>query len=232
MKNVILNSIVVVAAAINFFGQHKYEKDVIETSSGRLTMYFIGHSSIMFDYNGKVIYVDPAEKYGTYSMLPKADILLLTHKSAKSDTSVIHALTKRTTQLIITQSLFDELKEGIVMRSGEKNKIAGVEIEAVPTYNTSPSENRKETENGFVINFGNKRVYIAGSLKSTIEASSLKEIDIAFLPVNQPEQIAETVSEFNPRIVYPYHCSDSVGNKLERLLAGNKYTEVRLRSMN
>jgi L-ascorbate metabolism protein UlaG (beta-lactamase superfamily) len=238
MKNMILNSIVVAAAAINFFGQHKYEKDMIDTSSGKLSMEFIGHSSLMFDLNGKVIHVDPVANFGDYGKLPKADIILITHHHPDHmDTSLINRLTKKNTQIILNQTVFDILKKGIVMKNGDKQNVEGIEIEAVPAYNTTVGREQfhpKGRDNGYVLTFGNKRIYIAGDTEDIPEMASLKNIDIAFLPMNQPytmtpEQVANAVKKFNPKILYPYHYGDTDVSKLQKLLASNKNIEIRVR---
>jgi L-ascorbate metabolism protein UlaG (beta-lactamase superfamily) len=45
-----------------------------------LKIYFLGHATLMMDYNGIIIYIDPVAIYGDYDRLPKADIILVTHQ--------------------------------------------------------------------------------------------------------------------------------------------------------
>jgi L-ascorbate metabolism protein UlaG (beta-lactamase superfamily) len=90
--------------------------------------------------------------------------------------------------------------------------------------------------NGYVIAFGDQRVYVAGDTENTPEMKALKGIDIAFLPMNlpytmTPEMVADAARAFRPRILYPYHYGDTNPNLLVRLLDGEKGIEVRVRSM-
>src|SRR5665647_3364477 len=56
------------------------EKDVINTSEGPAEITFIGHGSLMIVFQGKVVQVDPFSAQTDYSVLPKADIILITHE--------------------------------------------------------------------------------------------------------------------------------------------------------
>jgi len=88
-------------------------------------------------------------------------------------------------------------------------------VEAVAAYNTSEGHTKfhpKEREDcGYVITLNSgTRIYIAGDTEPTPEMMALKDIDIAFLPVNQPytmtvEQAVEAVKAIRPKIFYPYH---------------------------
>lgn len=240
MKSIVLNFVVMVAALINSCGHKQFEKDVYETSSGKLTLYFIGHASLMFEINEKYIYFDPVSRYADYSKLHKADIILITHQhSDHLDTGAINILTKTNTQIIVTKSVYEVINKGIVMNNGDKKVIDGIEIEAVPAYNITKGREEyhpKGRDNGYVILLGNKKIYIAGDTENIPEMSQLKNIDIAFLPMNQPytmlpEQVAKAVKEINPKILYPYHFGDTDVSKLLKLLSSNKNTEVRVRSL-
>jgi hypothetical protein len=57
--------------------QASFQRDILKTSQGDVEITFIGHGSLMFTFNGKVIHVDPFSKLAEYSKLPKADMLLL-----------------------------------------------------------------------------------------------------------------------------------------------------------
>ena len=62
--------------------------------------------------------------------------------------------------------------------------------------------------------------------------AALTGIDVAFLPMNQPytmtpEQAADAVKAFKPKIVYPYHSKGTDTQKFADLV-GNT-AEVRLR---
>ncbi len=240
MKNLILNIIAMAAIFLNMNGQSQFEKDEFQTPSGKLTIYFIGHASLMFEINNKIIYADPVSKYADFSKFPKADIILITHHHGDHlDIAAINDLTKNETQIILTGASYETLKKGIIMKNGHVKNIDGFEIEAVPAYNVTEGRNiyhPKGRDNGYVITLDDKRIYIAGDTENIPEMSSLKNIDIAFLPMNQPytmlpEQVAEAANRFNPKILYPYHTGDTDVSKLKPLLAYNKNIEVRIKPM-
>jgi Predicted Zn-dependent hydrolases of the beta-lactamase fold len=62
---------------------------------------------------------------------------------------------------------------------------------------------------------------------------ALKNIDIAFVPMNlpytmTPEEAAEAVRGFSPKVVYPYHYGKSDVKAFQKALADTKI-DVRLR---
>lgn len=97
---------------------------------------------------------------------------------------------------------------------------------AVPAYNTTPDRLKyhpKGVGNGYVISFGDKKIYIAGDTEDIPEMRALTGIEVAFLPMNLPytmteEQAASAVEAFRPRIVYPYHYKGSDPKKFAALV--------------
>ena len=229
-----------VATAFQPGAESKIQKDVFKTSSGDLEIYFIGHGSLMFRFNDKAIYVDPWSRLADYSILPKADLILITHHHPDHlDSAAIAVVSKDSTQIILTASAFDILKKGTVMKNGDALSVCGIGIKAVPAYNITAGRDRfhpKGRDNGYVVTIGKKEIYIAGDTENIPEMAALKNIDIAFLPMNQPytmlpAQVAEAVNKIRPRILYPYHFDDTDTAELTKLLSKNKHIEVRLRSM-
>jgi L-ascorbate metabolism protein UlaG (beta-lactamase superfamily) len=117
-----------------------------------------------------------------------------------------------------------------------------LKIEAVPAYNIVHERSSglpfhpKGNGNGYVITFGDKRVYVAGDTENTPEMKKLKDIDIAFLPMNlpytmTPEMVADAAKAFRPKILYPYHFGNTDTSELVRLLEGEEGIEVRIRDM-
>jgi L-ascorbate metabolism protein UlaG (beta-lactamase superfamily) len=125
------------------------------------------------------------------------------------------------------------------MKNGDKKTVDGMEIEAVPAYNTTKGREMyhpKGRDNGYIVTFGNKRVYIAGDTEDIPEMATFKNIDIAFLPMNQPytmtpEQVVHAVQMIHPKILYPYHTGDTDVSKLKALLANDKNVDLRIRKM-
>lgn len=223
----------------------KYPSDTIETrDGGKLKISFFAHSSLLFEYGGKRIYTDPVAGNADYASLPDADVILVTHEHYDHlDIPVIEQLSTPTTLVISNKSSIDQIGSGEALAHGEKKSLPFVTIEAVPAYNTTPDRQgfhpREREDNGYILTFGGTRVYVAGDSEDTPEMLAVKEIDIAFLPVNQPytmteEQAARAVRAIRPTIFYPYHYGQvehktDLG-KLSGLLKGEE-VEIRIRPL-
>jgi L-ascorbate metabolism protein UlaG (beta-lactamase superfamily) len=218
--------------------------DTIKTSQGDLEITFIGHGTIMFSFDGKVIHVDPWTMTSfDYNNTSKADIILVTHEHGDHlDKKAIDALKKDDTRIVATELCVKQLGEGAVMKNGDEKTIFGIRIEAVPAYNIVHMRNEnspfhpKGIGNGYVITFGDKKVYVAGDTENTPEMKALKGIDIAFLPMNipytmTPEMVADAAKAFRPAVLYPYHYGNTDTSKLVTLLKDEEDIEVRIRKM-
>jgi L-ascorbate metabolism protein UlaG (beta-lactamase superfamily) len=219
------------------------EKDVINTSEGPAEITFIGHGSLMIVFQGKVVQVDPFSAQTDYSVLPKADIILITHEHGDHfDLKAIQAIRKDNTRIYYTEKCAASLAGGKVMHNGDSQLYGPFKIEAVPAYNlmNGPQAGMvyhpKGDGNGYILTLGDKRIYIAGDTENTPEMKALKNIDIAFLPMNlpytmTPEMVADAVKAFKPKILYPYHYGETDVRKLLDLLKDQKGTEIRIRKM-
>ena len=223
--------------------KQKYEKDIFHTSKGELKISFIGHGTLMLEFAGKVIHVDPVSGEADYTKLPKADLILVTHEHGDHlDLETINILTTEKTKIVLTQPCVKRGGKGLVMENGDVRNILGFIIEAVPAYNILHKRNNgipfhpKGDGNGYVITVGEKMVYIAGDTENIPEMKNLKNIDIACLPMNlpytmTPEMVAAAAKMFYPKILYPYHFGGTDTNKLVELLKEEKNIEVRIREM-
>jgi L-ascorbate metabolism protein UlaG (beta-lactamase superfamily) len=220
-----------------------FETDDIKTSLGDVKITFIGHGTLMFTVDGKVIHVDPVTKEADYLKLPKADLVLITHEHFDHlDPAAVSRIRTDKTQVVLTEECAKKIKNGLVMHNGDEKTIMGVKIEAVPAYNivhkrdTGQPFHPKGVGNGYVITFGDKRIYVAGDTENTPEMKSLTNIDVAFLPMNlpytmTPEMVADAAKAFKPKILYPYHTGDTNVAKLVDLMKDTRGTEVRVRNM-
>ena len=224
----------------SLFALDEFETDIFKVDDGFLKIYFIGHGTLMFDYNGRIIHIDPVGREADYSQMPKADLILITHEHPDHlDADALGMIKKAGTDIILNESSAGKIKEGIVMKNGEQRTVRGLKIEAVPAYNTTEGRDRfhpKGRDNGYVVTFDDKRVYIAGDTENHPEMKRLKDIDIAFLPMNQPytmlpEQVAEAAKAFRPKVLYPYHYGDTDVSELVALLKDVKNMEVRIRKL-
>lgn len=217
--------------------------EVIPTSAGPLEIRLLGHATLMLRFQGRVIHVDPWSQVADYSRLPKADLVLITHHHGDHlDASAVSLLRKPGTFVYCTRTAAARLPGSTILGSGQAVLRYGIRIQAVPAYNLTgmrapgkPYHPRGEG-NGYLLTLGGKRVYIAGDTENTPEMKALRDIDIAFLPVNQPftmtaAMVLDAVRAFRPKILYPYHFHHGTTDvaTLTRLLAGNGHTELRLR---
>jgi L-ascorbate metabolism protein UlaG (beta-lactamase superfamily) len=224
-------------------GQDRFQEDVIPTSAGNLTISFIGHGTLMFSFGEKVIHVDPVGGEADYTSLPDADLILITHEHGDHlDAVAVAEIRKDETEVVVSGSCEGSLEGAHVMRNGETQSVAGFEVEAVPAYNIVNMRSEgmpyhpKGDGNGYIISFGDLRVYVAGDTENTPEMKALEDIDVAFLPMNlpytmTPAMVADAARAFRPRILYPYHYGQTDTSELVRLLAGEEGIEVRIREM-
>jgi len=221
----------------------KFEEDIFSTSEGDLKITFIGHATLMFDFNGKIIHIDPVSREADYTRMPKADLILVTHEHGDHfDSGAKEAIRKDNTELVFTEACSERMAGGIVMRNGDVETVQGLKIEAMPAYNIVHKRSSGEPfhpkgrGNGYVLSFGDKKVYVAGDTENIPEMKELKEIDIAFLPMNlpytmTPEMAADAAKAFCPKILYPYHYGETDTSLIVDLLKDSKNIEVRIRNM-
>src|ERR1035441_146098 len=86
--------------------------------------------------------------------------------------------------------------------------------------------------NGYVLTHGGKRFYFSGDTEGIPEMRALKNIDVAFVCMNlpytmPPEEAADAVKAFHPKIVIPYHYRGSDLAVFQKGLEGTGI-EVRL----
>ncbi len=224
--------------------------DRIATDNGALLIHPVSHATLVMQWNGKTVYVDPVGGVKPFADLPKPDLVLVTHMHGDHfDPATLEALVpaERRTIVVVPKTVAEKIPESLrakttvrILTNGEKTEVEGIAVEAVPAYNTSPGKEKfrpKGRDNGYVVTMGGKRVYVAGDTEDTPEMRAIKDVDVAFLPMNLPytmsvEKAAEAIRQFRPRIVYPYHFRSGDGTKadLEQLrnLVGDD-VEIRVR---
>jgi L-ascorbate metabolism protein UlaG (beta-lactamase superfamily)/rhodanese-related sulfurtransferase len=196
------------------------ETDIFTTKSGKLVAFHtLLHSSIRIEYDGREIEIDPCSNLRghtvDYTAIPKADIILVTHEHFDHyDTVALRQLTSEKTQLVMNKRCVEIYGDGSAMANGDKLQLADdITLEAVPAYNTTGGHlqfHPKGRDNGFVLDIDGLRIYIAGDTEDNPEMAALKDIDVAFLPVNQPytmtpEQCIAAAKVIAPKVLIPYH---------------------------
>ncbi len=197
-----------------------YEVDVFQTPNGKtVKLYALVHASIRIVYDGKEIEVDPVRKLGNrtidYTKMPKADYLFVTHEHGDHfDKEALQLLSADKTLLITNERCAGMLGHGEVMSNGDSRQLPdGISVDAVPAYNTTEGHlqfHPKGRDNGYVLNLDGLRIYIAGDTEDIPEMEGIKDIDIAFLPCNQPytmttEQLVKAAKIVKPKVLFPYH---------------------------
>ena len=201
------------------------------------------HASVLVEWANNVIYVDPAE--GEYDGLPIATMVLITDIHGDHfNLDTLKKVIDGNTFLIVPKVVAEQIPESVttkvlILANGQTIEPNGFKIEAVPMYNVPESEDAyhvKGRGNGYVIEHDDLRVYVAGDTGPTKEMREMKNIDIAFVPMNLPytmtiEEAASAVLDFTPRRVYPYHYRSAEGLSDVRAFAqlieqGSPYIEV------
>jgi L-ascorbate metabolism protein UlaG (beta-lactamase superfamily) len=187
--------------------------DRVPASGGDIEITPFLHSSVQIEHAGKVIQVDPWS-LGDLSRAKPADLILVTDDIAHHlDVKAIERLRKPGAPVVITAGGKTKMPDGIVLANGETASPAGITVEAIPAYDIILGEpsHPKGKSNGYVIGLGGKRLYVAAVTECVPEVRALKNIDVAFMPMNIPLQrmtpaaLAECVKAFAPKIVYVYH---------------------------
>ena len=229
-------------------------EDVLWTTEGYVRIVPIHHATVLFEFyrdahahgaeEGKAYYVDPFRE-GNFDGLPKADFIFITHAHPDHfDLATLEKIRQPSTVIVAPPSVAEKLPQSfvgtVVMKNGDKRTVGNIGVEAVPMYNLTrgPSAGKlfheKGWGDGFVLTFGDKRIYLSGDTECTPEMRGLENIDVAFVCMNlpytmPPSEAAECIKAFKPRIVYPYHYRGSDLGDLDKGLTGQSGIEVRKR---
>ena len=217
-----------------------FETDVFDVGGQSLKLTALGHSSLVWEWQGHIIHIDPWSAKADYAAQPKADFIFVTHEHVDHlDAGAIAQLKKAGTRLLINAAGREQLGDGEVLANGDKKDFGGFSVEAVPAYNLGEDKAKfhpRHRGNGYVFRFGTFAVYVAGDTEDIPEMLALRNIDVAFLPMNQPytmtpEQVASAARSFRPRVLYPYHRGETDPELVVALLKNEPGIEVRVRSL-
>ncbi|MCR5423485.1 MAG: MBL fold metallo-hydrolase [Bacteroidales bacterium] len=210
------------------------------------------HSSIRIEYDGREIEIDPCTNLNgrtvDYAAFPKAFLILVTHEHFDHyDTAAINLLSTHKTFLMMNSRCVKLYGDGTAMKNGKVLQLTDdvlntgfecipidISVEAVPAYNTTKGRQMfhpKGNGNGYILTLGGLRIYIAGDTEDIPEMADLKDIDIAFLPCNQPytmtpEQLVRAAKMVNPKVLFPYHYGETDMSGIATQLPG---IDVRIR---
>jgi L-ascorbate metabolism protein UlaG (beta-lactamase superfamily) len=227
-KRVFLAVVFVIAMAAAVVAAN--QTDTVPASGGDIQITPIMHSSVQVEYAGKVIQIDPVAAYdnvdlpllGKFDALKQADLILITDIHPENlDVAEITKLRKPGVAVVMPAAVATEAgakisSPTVVMANGDTKNVADVSVEAVPMYNMQHGPKAGEVYhpkgrgNGYIVTLGGKRLYFMGDTECTPEAKAVKNIDVAFIPMNMPQTMtpgdaAECLKAIQPKIAYPYH---------------------------
>jgi L-ascorbate metabolism protein UlaG (beta-lactamase superfamily) len=186
------------------------------TSAGPVKITPIYHAAAMIEAGNDRIYVDPA-KPADIRGLPPGDLILITDiHGDHMDADDIKVLSKDGTVIIAPASVQQTITAAKVLANGASTTWRNWKITAVPMYNIKHVQpdgtafHPKGRGDGYVLNYGGKNFYFAGDTEGTPEMRALKDIDVAFIPMNlpytmTPDEAADAVKAFHPKVAIPYH---------------------------
>ena len=217
--------------------------DSFTTKSGKeLRIHFIKHASLILEVDGKLIYIDPTGMFGNdFTKLPKADVVMVTHEHHDHfDPQTIEIISGSNTRFIGNHRVVELSGKGESLSPGDTLNLFGMEVTATPAYNTTEGhlqfhpKDRKDV--GFIYDIDGLRIYVAGDTEDIPEMADLRDIDVAFLPVNQPftmtpEQAIHAINMIKPKVVYPYHYGETDITPIADTFKDNESIDVRIREM-
>ncbi len=241
-----MKKLLVLSLFLLFYFFASAQSDSIQIKGAQLIITPIQHGSLVLEYNGKTIYVDPYGGGESYGSINDPDLILITdihgdhlHKET------LQSLNLEGADFIAPAAVKEQLgemnlpvPEVKVLANGAQTTWEGINIEAMPMYNlpeTADSRHPKGRGNGYILNFDGTRLYISGDTEDIPEMRNLKNIDVAFVSMNLPytmdiHQAAAGVLAFKPAIIYPYHYRGSDVEAFKKNVESqNSNIEVRLR---
>lgn len=227
-------AIVIALGAILFFVTDTTNPEPPMPNSSPVEVSPISHATAVLKWGDMVIYTDPTGGAEAFADQPTANIVLVTdihgdHLSTSTLAGVVGTATLVVPQAVKELLPADLAERAKVLANGQTLDEQGLKIEAIPMYNLPESTDSRHTKgrgNGYVIEHDGFRVYVAGDTAGIPEMRALKDIDMAFVPMNLPftmgvEEAASAVLDFKPKQVYPYHYRGQDG-----LADVNKFKEL------
>jgi L-ascorbate metabolism protein UlaG (beta-lactamase superfamily) len=224
--------------------ENPFAGDRIAVPDGELIVHPLNHATLALGWKEKVVYIDPVGGARRFAGLPKPDLVLITHLHFDHfDKATLKDVVADKTVLVAPPTVAEQMPAELrpqttVLTNGQTKTVAGLAVEAVPAYNLTSGRTNfhpKGRDNGYVLTIGGARVYLSSDTEDVPEMRALKNIAVAFLCMNlpytmEPDRAAQAVREFQPRLVYPYHCRGTNLEQFKSLVGNDAKIEVRLRN--
>ena len=187
--------------------------NTVPAEGGDIVITPILHASVQVEHAGTVVHVDPWS-VGDLSLAKPADLILVTDDpSHHLDPEAIERLRKPGAPVVVTATAHEKFPDGEVLANGERGTFAGVPVEAVAAHDMTPGQpwHPPGEANGYVVTLGGRRIFFSGVGECVPEIQALRDIHVAFLPMNlpldrmRPRPVAECLKTFRPKVVYLYH---------------------------
>ncbi len=193
-------------------------------------------AAFRFEFGEKILYIDPVK----VDIPLKADYILITHKHQDHfSPDDIEKLLKPESVIICPQKVYSKLLKRIKgielnrIKPGDKIVYDEISIEAVPAYNDKKGliipHPKSHANVGYVIESNGGRIFHAGDTDYVKEINEIKDIKVAFVPVDgdgltmSTEKAAELINDLNPEFAVPMHYGLGTPelSKFRKLVNGN-----------
>ncbi len=189
---------------------------IFPTNAGPVRIQPIYHAAAMIEAGGNRIYIDPARPANIAGLAPGDLILITDIHGDHMDPAYIAELSKPGTEIVAPPAVQHTVTQARVLANGQSMIWRQWTITAVPMYNmvhlmpSGEPYHPKGRGNGYILSYGGKNFYFAGDTEGTPEMRALRDIDVAFIPMNlpytmTPDEAAAAVKAFRPKIAIPYH---------------------------
>ena len=182
---------------------------------------WLGHAAFRLVRGNVTLYIDP---WKVPTEPHDADIILVSHPHFDHlDTRDIAKIAKQDTVIVTVEGCAMKIEQAHlpgslqIVKPGDKVKLKGFQIEAVPAYNTNKVFHLKQNQwVGFIIEVEGERIYFAGDTDLIPEMKNFK-VDVALLPVSgtyvmNASEAAVAVKILNPKVSVPMHYGTIVGS--------------------
>ena len=178
-------------------------------------IHWLGHDTFRIE-GEQLIYTDPFK----IKKKDTAGIILITHEHYDHCSAEdVKKLQGPETVIVTPADCASKLQGNVkIVKPGDKIEVRGVQIEAVPSYNTNKQFHTKDRGwVGYVFTVKGQRIYIAGDTDRIPEMKNIST-DIALLPVSgtyvmTADEAAQAALDIKPKVAIPMHYGSIVGTK-------------------
>jgi L-ascorbate metabolism protein UlaG (beta-lactamase superfamily) len=196
--------------------EHAEKEATMAAANTAITLQWFGHASFKICNEGRVIYIDPWKLKDAPN---DAAIILVSHSHYDHySPDDLKKVWSANTKLFAPADVTAKEGKGEILLPGQTIEAAGVKITGIPAYNPAKQFHPKSNNwLGFVIEIGSVRIYYAGDTDLIDEMKSLKNIDVALLPIGGKftmniDEAAQAVKIIKPKEAIPSHFGDIVGS--------------------